>query len=170
MSEVKWIKIATGIFDNKKIRIIETMPDGDSIIVIWFKILMLAGNINDNGYVYFTKDIPYTDQMLATLFNRNITTVQMALSLFEKYGMIEIFDDIIKVSNWEKYQNVEGMEKIREQTRLRVAKHREQKRLGCNVTCNVTVTDSNATEREEEREDRCQENDSVFGNYETEIQ
>jgi predicted phage replisome organizer len=61
MAEVKWIKIATDIFDNQKIKIIESMPEGDAIIVIWFKILMLAGNVNDGGSVYFTKDIPYTD-------------------------------------------------------------------------------------------------------------
>lgn len=144
MSDVKWIKIVTDIFDNKKIRMIESMPDGDSIIVIWLKILILAGNINDSGYMYFTKDIPYTEQMLATIFNRPLTTVQLALDTFEKFGMIEIVDDIIHVSNWEKYQNVEGMEKIREQTRKRVERYRERKKLECNVTSNDTVTQSNA--------------------------
>jgi hypothetical protein len=66
--------------------------------------------------------------------------------------MIEIVDDVICVSNWEKYQNVEGMEKIKEQTRLRVAKHRERKKLEGNVTCNVTVTQSNATDIDIDKE------------------
>lgn len=144
--DIKWIKLATDIFDNKKIKQIETLPEGDSIIVIWFKLLALAGNVNDSGFVYFTKDIPYTDQMLAAYFNRPLTTIQMAISIFEKYGMIEIVDNVIFVSNWEKYQNVEGMERVREQTRKRVAKHRELKKLECNVTGNVTVTQSNATD------------------------
>ena len=148
MADIKWIKITTDIFDNKKIRIIESMPEGDSIIVIWFKILVLAGNINDNGFVYFTKDIPYTDQMLSTVFNRPLTTIQMALNTFEKFGMIEIVDDIIHVSNWEKYQNVDGMEKIREQTRLRVARCRKNKKLECNVTSSVTVTQCNDIEED----------------------
>lgn len=129
MAEVKWIKIATNIFDNQKIKVIESMPDGDAIIVIWFKLLMAAGNVNDGGSIYFTKDIPYTDQMLATVFNRPLSTIQLALKTFEKFGMIEVVDDVIQVSNWEKYQNVDGLEKIREQTRARVAKHREQKRI-----------------------------------------
>ena len=152
MAEVKWIKIVTDIFNNKKIRIIESMPEGDAIIVIWFKLLMLAGNINEGGNVFFTRDIPYTDQMLSTLFNRPVTTVQLALKTFVEINMIDIFDDIIHVSNWEKYQNVEGMEKIREQTRARVAKYRENKRLQCNVTCNATVTDGNAIDIEEDKE------------------
>lgn len=146
MADVKWIKIATDIFDNKKIKIIESMPDGDAITVIWFKILMLAGNVNDGGYVYFTKDIPYTEQMLATVFNRPLATIQLALSTFEKFGMIEVVDDIIQVSNWNKYQNVDGLDKIREQTRLRVSKYRDNKKITrqCNVTGNVTVTQGNA--------------------------
>ena len=150
MAEVKWIKIVTDIFDNKKIRIIESMPEGDSIIVIWLKLLMLAGNVNDGGAVYFTKDIPYTEQMLATLFDRPLTTVQLALSTFEKFGMIEIVNEIIQVSNWEKYQNIEGLERVKEQTRLRVSKYRERKRLECNATSNVTVTQSNGTDIEKE--------------------
>lgn len=158
MSEVKWIKIVTDIFDNKKIKIIESMPEGDAIIVIWFKILMLAGNINEGGYIFFTKDIPYTEQMLSTLFNRPVTTIQLALKTFEEFHMIDIFDDIIRVSNWEKYQNVEGMERIREQTRARVARHRERKRLEDKEEvkryCNVTVTQCNATDidKEEDKE------------------
>lgn len=150
MAEVKWIKIATDIFDNQKIKVIESMPEGDAIIVIWFKILMLAGNVNDGGSVYFTQDIPYTEQMLATVFNRPLTTIQLAMKTFEQFKMIEIVDDIIQVSNWEKYQNVDGLEKIREQNRLRVAKHREKKKKECNVTVTLPVTQCNAIEKEKE--------------------
>ena len=150
MADIKWIKIATDIFNNKKISLIESMPEGDSIIVIWFKLLMLAGTVNDDGNVYLTKDIPYTEQMLATLFNRPIPIIQLALTTFEKFEMIEIVNDIIHVSNWQKYQNVEGMDRIREQTRLRVSKYREQKKIECNVTGNVTVTECNATDIDKE--------------------
>ena len=126
MAEVKWIKIATEIFDNRKIKQIENLPDGDSIIVIWFKLLCLAGNINDNGMVYFTQEIPYTEQMLAAQFNRPLATVQMSLRTFEKFGMIEIINDILKISNWAKYQNIDRMNEIREYNRLAQQRHRAQ--------------------------------------------
>lgn len=161
MADVKWIKIATNIFDNKKIRIIEAMPEGDSILIVWFKILMLAGNVNDDGYVYFTKDLAYTDQMLSTLFNRPLPIIQLALSTFESFGMIEIIDDIIHISNWEKYQNVEGLEKVREQTRQRVSKYRERKRLECNVTDNVTVTQGNGTDIDIKKENK----NIIYGDF-----
>lgn len=144
MAEIKWVKIVTDIFDNRKIKQIEALPDGDTIIVIWFKILCLAGTINDNGNIYITQEIPYTDETLATQFNRPLKTIQLALHTFQSFGMIEIIDDILKVSNWETYQNVAGMEKIREQTRKRVARYRENQRL---AECNVTVTQSNATDK-----------------------
>lgn len=154
MAEVKWIKLATNVFNNRKIKLIESMPEGDTIIVIWFKLLMLAGEINDEGNIYFTKELAYTDQMLATVFDRPIATIQLALKTFEEFGMIEIIDNIIHISNWEKYQNVAGLDRIKEQTRQRVSKHRERARLERqkddvtlrNVTYNATVTQCNATD------------------------
>lgn len=149
MADVKWIKIAVQVFDNRKIKQIEAMPDGDSIIVIWFKILCLAGNINNGGMVYFTKEIPYTEEMMATQFNRPIQTIRLALTIFQQFKMLEIEDNMLYVSSWDKYQNIQGLEKIKDQTRDRVAKHREkQKLLDSNVTCNVAVTQGNATELE----------------------
>ena len=138
MADTKWIRIATNIFDNRKIKMLEALPEGDSLIVIWLKLLALAGTVNDDGYVYFTKTMPYNNQMLATEFNRSLTTTNMAMETFEKFGMIEIQDSLIKISNWEKYQNVDGLARIREQNRLRQKKHREQLKLECNVTSNVT--------------------------------
>ena len=148
MANVKWIKIVTDVFDNRKIRQIELMPDSDAILVIWFKILCLAGTINESGMLLLTRDIPYNDEMLANQFNRPINTIRLALDTFRKFGMIETTNNILCVSNWEKYQNIETLDKIREQTRLRVAKHREQRKIANSEVCNVTVTQCNATEED----------------------
>ena len=149
MAEVKWIKIVTDIFDNKKIKQIEKIPNGDTILVIWFKLIVLAGVTNDDGLVYITDEIPYNSETLSNEFNKPLNEIKIALDIFQKFKMIEIIDDFIRLKNWQQYQNVDGLEKIREQTRLRVQKHRENQRLTlendkCNVTRNVTVTQSNA--------------------------
>ena len=146
MSEIKWIKITTDIFDDEKIRLIDALPDHDAILVIWFKILALAGKHNRNGLLMMSDKVHYTDEMLATIFQRPLNTVRMALGVFEQFGMIEIIDGVITLPNWEKHQNIDGMEKIKEQTRNRVARHREkQKNLALG---NVTVTDGNALEED----------------------
>ena len=151
MSEIKWIKITTDIFDDEKIRLIDALPEHDAILVIWFKILTLAGRQGGNGLLMMNDRLHYNDEMLAAIFNRPITTIRLALQTFEQFGMIEIINGVISLPNWEKHQNVDGIEKTKEQTRKRVARYREkQKQLleNGNVTSNVTVTQSNATDIE----------------------
>lgn len=112
--DIKWIKLATDIFDDSKIRQIEKLPEGDSILVIWLKLLTLAGKSNQGGFIFLTNEIPYTEQMLVNEFGRPATTVQLALNTFEQFGMIEIIDNVYFVSNWTKYQSADRLEEIRE--------------------------------------------------------
>lgn len=72
MSEVKWIKITTDIFDDEKILLIESLPDAGSIIVIWFKLLCLAGKMNNSGVFVMNDTVAYTDSMLATIFRLDV--------------------------------------------------------------------------------------------------
>lgn len=172
MSEIKWIKITTDIFDDEKICLIDALPDHDAILVIWFKILALAGKHNRNGLLMMSDKVHYTDEMLATIFRRPLNTVRMALGIFEQFGMVEIIDGIIALPNWEKHQNIDGMEKIKQQTRNRVARHREKQKnlaLGGNVTCNVTVTESNAIEEDRDK-DKELDKDKNINNHNNEIQ
>lgn len=148
MAEVKWIKIVTDIFDDEKVLLIESLPESDGLIVIWFKLLCLAGKQNNSGVFLMNNKIPYTEEMLAAIFRRPLSTVKLALRTFEDFGMIEIVDGVITIPNWEKHQSLDQLEMIKEQTRKRVAKHRErqkQKALGLpepteESECNVTDT------------------------------
>ena len=128
MSNVKWIKITTDIFDDEKILLIESLPEGDSIIVIWFKLLCMAGKQNNNGIFVMNDRMPYTTQMLATIFRRKESTVEMALNVFEQYGMIEIISGTITIPKWEYHQNTETLDKMRESSKERSARYRERQR------------------------------------------
>lgn len=143
MSDVKWIKITTDIFDDEKILLIESMPESDSVIVIWFKLLCMAGRQNNSGVFMMNDTIAYTDEMLATIFRRPLNTVRMALAAFQQYGMIEVVDGAITIPNWEKHQSVDKLERMKQQNRERVARHREKQKALAGA-CNVTVTLSNA--------------------------
>lgn len=143
MADVKWIKITTNIFDDEKMKLIDVLPERDALIVIWFKLLAMAGKTNDNGLVYVMKEMATTDHVLSTVFNRPLTTVQLALNTFQRFNMIEI-NEHINIVNWEKHQNIEGLDKIREQTRKRVENYRKKQKK---IECNVTVTDSNGTDK-----------------------
>ena len=129
MADVKWIKIVTDVFDDEKILMIETMPECDTIIVIWFKLLCLAGKQN-NGGVFQMGQIPYTDEMFAAIFRRPINTVRLALNTFESFGMIEIIRDTVTIPNWGKHQSLDAYEKKKARDRERIARKRaEQKAL-----------------------------------------
>lgn len=164
MAEVKWIKMATNIWDNRKIVQIESLPDGDTIIVIWLKLLCLAGTTNDSGMVYFTKEIPYTEQMLSTLFNRPLATIQFALKVFQEFEMISIIDDFLQISNWKKYQNIEGMDKIREQNRIRKQNQRERQKImieqDMSRDMSRDVTQQNKIKNKKEELDKDKEKDN----------
>lgn len=163
MAEVKWIKIVTDIFDDEKMLLIDGLPEHDAIIVIWFKLLCLAGKQNNGGVFMISDKIAYTDEMLATIFHRPLNTVRLALKTFEKYGMIEIIDDTITIPNWSKHQNLESIEQAREATRKRVQRYREKQRLlaESNGDSNVTVTLRNGDRtREDTEEERDIERDS----------
>lgn len=153
MADVKWIKLSTSMFEDEKIRLIESLPDADTLLIIWIKLLSQAGRTNANGYIFLSENIPFTEEMLSTLFNRPIATVRLALQTFKQFGMIDITDDqYICISNWEKHQNVDGLEKIREQNRLRKQKQREKLRLETSRDSHGTITQSHATDIEEDKE------------------
>lgn len=156
--DVKWIKITTNVFDDEKILLIESLPDADSIIVIWFKLLTLAGKMNNGGVFLLNDRIAYTDEMLATIFRRNVNTVRLALKTFSEFGMIEIVDKVISIPNWSKHQSLDASEHKKEYMRKYMQARREKERLECKTNCkansksNVSSLDKNREEEEGEVE------------------
>lgn len=176
MEDVKWIKITTDIFDDDKILFIEELPDADSIIVIWFKLLCLAGRQNNSGVFLFNDRIPYTEKMLATIFRRKEATVALALKTFADFGMIEIIDGVITIPNWGKHQNLDQLENRKEYMKGYMKEYRAKQKLLASGVCggdkckvNSKVNDKvnsesnskydvNSVEENREEENRVEEN------------
>lgn len=147
MAEISWIKLKTTMFDDEKIRLIQSLPEADAILVIWIRLLVLAGKTNDDGLIYIQRNMPYTEEMLATLFDKPVSVVRLALVTLQQFEMVDLGEDgLIAISNWEKHQNIEGMDKIREQNRLRKARQREKQKLLTDVT--GRSRDSHAIDKE----------------------
>lgn len=163
MATVKWIKIVTDIFDDEKILLIESLPSADSIIVIWFKLLCLAGKNNNSGVFMLNERIAYTDEMLATIFRRDVNTVRLALKTFETYGMIEVINDVITIPNWSKHQTLDQLEERKEYMKDYMKKYRaKQKALSegkTNSKVNNKVNVNSLEEEREEEEERDKEED-----------
>ncbi|GGE16318.1 hypothetical protein GCM10011571_17480 [Marinithermofilum abyssi] len=165
MAGVPWIRISTSMFEDEKVKLIQALPEGDTLVVIWIRLLTMAGKTNDNGYIYLSEGTPYTPQMLSVIMNKPQPVMDLALRTFTDFQMIEVDEKGICILNWEKHQNIEGLEKIRKQTKERVKRYRERKKKeqlllpkgksqneDCNVTGNATETPGNAIDKEEDRD------------------
>lgn len=154
MAEVKWIKITTDMFDNRKIKHLRRLPDGNNIVLIWVMLLTLAGRCNSGGMIFLTENIPYTPKMLADELDFEESTVTLALQALERLGMVSTTTSgFINLPGWEGHQNIEGLDKIREQTRKRVADYRTRKKQALlSDDSNVTVTDCNAADKDTDKD------------------
>jgi predicted phage replisome organizer len=160
MADVKWIKITTDVFDDEKILLIESLPEADSIIVIWFKLLCLAGKQNNSGVFLMGDKIAYTDKMLATIFRRKETTVQLALQTFEQFGMIELIDGVITIPNWGKHQSLDQLEHKKQYMKNYMRDYREKQKLltskdNCKTNSKANV--SQADKEEDKNKNRLEE-------------
>ena len=130
MSDIKWIKLSINVFDDEKFDAIKTLPDSNDIQLAWIKLLCLAGKCNESGFLMLTREIPYTDEMLASRFGMDVGVVQRALAIFQKLDMVDVIDNVYLVSNWTKYQSLDAYEKKKEYDReYRQKKREEQKAL-----------------------------------------
>ena len=157
--EVKWIKLNVGMFDGNSFKKIKKAKIGgesfrDKLTAVWFELLDFAGKCNAGGQLVESPEIPFASiEDIAILIDRDPEELQLCMQFFVTNRMVSVIDDVYMLTNWSKYQNEDGLEKIRRQNRERVAKYRaNQKLLDCNVTSNVTVTLGNAIEEDKEED------------------
>lgn len=167
-SDVKWIKITTSMFDDEKIKIIDSMPERDTILVIWLKLLILAGKCNANGLIFITEGMPYTDETLSAVVNRPLNTVRLTLEVLRKLKMISVDETGIDIVNWKKHQSVDRLNELKEQNRERQKRYYEkqkQKELASNnqdsnVRLTLGLTSSNAVDIDIDKERDIEEDKS----------
>ena len=120
--DIKWIKLSVSWYKSDDVQLIRKLPDGDTIALMFVMLLAMAGDRNEGGY------IPYSEEDMSALLDLPLPTVRMAIRAMESRGMVDFDDGMFHVTNWDKYQSVEGMEKIKEQNRIRKARQRERQR------------------------------------------
>ena len=161
MNNVKWIKISTNIFDDEKILLIESLPKADSILIIWFKLLCLAGKTNNDGVFLLNDNIPYTNEMLSKIFKRKKSLVDEALNVFQKYGMIEIVDGVTTIPKWGEHQSLQGFERKKEYMREYMKEYRSKQ----NVKLTKSNSKANVSSIEEDEEKDKEKDKEVKNKY-----
>ena len=129
MIDIRWVKLAVGMFNDPKLKIINSMEEKNLINYVWIRCLLLAGQSNRDGNLYINDNISYTLKTLSIEFDRTLDEIKSSINILRKLEMIEITEDkVFRVKNWDKHQNVDGLEKIRQQNCERVAKYRAKKK------------------------------------------
>ena len=135
-----------GMFDGMSFKKIKRAKIGgesfrDKLTAVWFELMDFAGKCNHNGAFVSPSEIPFTDLSdIAIMIDRDEEELKLCMAFFIKEGMVTVVDDVYSLSNWADYQNIEGMEKIRESKRLAQARWRaKQKALPQPPTVEPTV-------------------------------
>ena len=133
MADVKWVKLTTDMFDNRKVKHLRRLPEGNNIVLIWVMLLTMAGRCNSGGMIFLTENIPYTAKMLADELDFEENTVVLALKALEQLDMIVTDNGVFTIAGWEEYQNTDRLAEIREYNRLSKQKERAKKKLLADV-------------------------------------
>ena len=162
MADVKWIKITTDMFDNRKIKHLRRLPDGNNIVLIWVMLLTMAGRCNSSGMIFLTENIPYTPKMLADELDFEENTVKLALNALEQLNMIVTDHGFFSIAGWDEYQSTDRLSEIREYNRIAKQKSRAKQKLLQEVndmsrtsqSCHDTdIEEDIEIEKEEDKED-----------------
>ena len=150
MAEVKWIQLSIDMFNNRKIKYLRSLPEGNNIILIWVALLTIAGRCNAGGMIFLTENVPYSPEMLASELGFEKNTVLLALEALKRLGMIQDYNDALLITGWEEHQNIDGLARIKEQNRIRKQRQREREavKIECHVTGHDNVTSCHATDKE----------------------
>lgn len=125
---VSWIRLETNLFDNPKIQMLSNLPKGDSYVSFWVRLLCMAGKLNNGGYVYVAENAAYTPQLLAAITGKPVALVKTMLKTMQELHMIDVdTNGIIYIIGWDEHQNIDGLEKIRDDAKIRQRRLRFRK-------------------------------------------
>ena len=116
-----YLKLKENYFDDDSIVLLESMQDGVLYSNILLKLYLKS--LKHGGKLQLDENIPYTAQMIATITRQQIGTVERALQIFLKLGLVEVLDSgTFYMSNIELLigqSSTEGERKKKERMRLK---------------------------------------------------
>jgi predicted phage replisome organizer len=152
---IHWLRFNVNFFDEPKIQIIESNPQGDSFIRIWMRLLCLAMKSQRPGFIEVQDGIPYEIEGLATVTRTNAETLKAALKVFSKLKMIDVAEgSTIEILNFRSDQSIDYIEAQNEKARIRMIEYRKKSGLSSKKKASKTVTRNEPRTIDERTSDR----------------
>lgn len=154
MNNVKWVKLCTDIFSNRKVKILLKERDGDTFFRVWIQLLTIAGECNRSGGLFLNDNKPFTLKELAKIIGKTENKFEKILTKMIELGMITYEQNTYIIKNWGKYQSIDKLEKMRLDNNERQRRFRERKKEKSNVMQMLNNIDNKEKEIRKEGENR----------------
>lgn len=154
MNNVKWVKLCTDIFSNRKVKILLKERDGDTFFRVWIQLLTIAGECNRSGGLFLNDNKPFTLKELAKIIGKTENKFEKILTKMIELGMITYEQNTYIIKNWGKYQSIDKLEKMRLDNNERQRRYRERKKEKSNVMQMLNNIDNKEKEIRKEGEKR----------------
>ncbi|WP_249030183.1 phage replisome organizer N-terminal domain-containing protein [Tannockella kyphosi] len=86
-----YLKLKESYFDDDSIILLESMQDG--ILYSYILLKLYLKSLKHDGKLQLDDHIPYNAQMIATITRQQVGTIERALQIYEKLGLVEILED-----------------------------------------------------------------------------
>ena len=146
-----WLKLKEGFFEEKQIKYLRKLPDGDKLVIAYLK--MQLKSLKTEGFIKYDKILPSNIEELAMILDEDTNIINLMIGALQKVNAIEILDDgsfyMIAMQNLigKEGESAERVRKFRER--------RNQKVLQCNIdvtNCNTEIEKDIDKEKEIEIE------------------
>ena len=136
------------LMENENLRIIESMPNGEAVALIFYKLVCLAARQNKNGAFIMDNGKPYTPEMLASILGKAQRTVKRALTVLCDFGLVNCSEGVFSIAGFSVKGSDDAAERKRERDRRYQANRRarlKEARASVNV---VSESDTYSSEEE----------------------
>lgn len=86
-----WLKLKENFFDDKQIRFLRTLPDGDKIVITYLK--MQLKSLKTAGTIRYDRILPSCEDELALMLDEDINIVKFTIKALLQINAIEILED-----------------------------------------------------------------------------
>ena len=117
-----WLKLKEDFFDDKYIKALRKLPDGEAIVIVYLK--MQLKSLKTDGFIQYDRLLPSQEEELALVLDEDLNVVRLALSALTNMKLVENWDN--ETLYMSAMQHLIGSETA---TAERVRKHREKIKL-----------------------------------------
>ena len=86
-----WLKLRRDFFKRHDIQIIESKPNGKDYVLFYLK--LLCESVDHEGNLRFSEEIPYTEEMLASITNTDLDIAKNAIKELTDLRLMEFKED-----------------------------------------------------------------------------